>query len=246
MKRLLLLAALCALLLGCVTSGAAGGIAPNNQNQAPPVQSGGNTPEIVEGGNTGTVLTGEPGENATQGGSATTCRLELNPSTIRAGESTDISFAVSAGAPVEFTYNCGEEIRGISTGGMTGGSRLCQFKTPGQVAVWIKADGKVCAQQALNVLGSDSNKTCSIDQGSIEKNLQDYTYKFTVYFDGMSLEDKIVWNCDRTTATKGLYGDPTMGMTRSEILSCDFNSRPLKDTMEVSVGGVPCGTVSTR
>lgn len=175
-----------------------------------------------------------------------TCALELSPPTIYAGDSTDITFAVSTKDDVEFTYNCGEEGElGISTGGLTSGSRLCQFKTAGEQQVWIKADGKICAQKTLTVLSAEFKpRNCSVNL--TKKDLQDYYYEMLVEFDGFMPGDNITWKCGYTIAKKPIAGDPSFGMPRYEIISCDFNTRPPYDTIIVSVADVVCGEISTR
>ena len=174
-----------------------------------------------------------------------TCSLELNPSAIYAGESTDITFAVSTKDEVRFTYNCGDEVREISTGGLTSGSRLCQFKTAGEQQVWTKADGAVCAQKTLPVLSREFKpKNWSVNL--TKKDLQGYYYEMQVDFDGFLPGDNITWKCGYTIAKKAITGDPTFGMPRQEIISCDFSSRPPYDTIPVSVDGAECGEISTR
>jgi len=176
-----------------------------------------------------------------------TCFLTLTPSTISPGGSTDIGFAVQSEQKVEFTYNCGSEIRGISTGGLTTGSRLCQFSTPGNVDVWIKADGVVCAQKTLTVQQPQTAKTCYIDPSSVKRDLTNYYYEARVQFSGFSPQDELVWVCDRTTARHTLGGGGSaMGMPLYSDIYCDFKSQPENSAIEVSIGAVSCGSISTR
>jgi hypothetical protein len=174
-----------------------------------------------------------------------TCSLTLTPSTIDAGSSTDIGFAVQTQESVVFTYNCGDEIREISTGGLTGGSRLCQFNTPGNVDVWIKADGVVCAQETLVVQQPQTAKTCYINQSSVKRDLTNYHYEARVQFSGFSPQDELVWVCDHTTARHTLGGS-TLGMPLYSDIYCYFSSQPENSTIDVSIGNVSCGSISTR
>lgn len=177
----------------------------------------------------------------------TTCALTLTPDIIFAGDSTEIGFSISTKGDTAFTYNCGNETRGISTGGLTNGVRLCQFNDAGAQAVWIKADNEVCAQQMLTVKPRNlSPRNCNIDESSIVRNLQDYTYQATVNFDGFEPTDNLTWVCDFTTAKKTIGGDPVLGMPKYSIISCDYSSTPRKDNIDVSIAGVPCGSISTR
>lgn len=178
-----------------------------------------------------------------------TCALTLNPSTIYAGSSTEVGFAVQSGQKVVFTYNCGKEILEISSGGLTTGYRLCQFDPPGSVDVWIKADGTVCAQKTLLVqqpVARQAAKACSIDQSSVKRDLASYYYEARVQFSGFAPEDEIVWVCDYTTTRQKLGGGGAMGMPLYSEIYCDFAGRPKNSTIEVSVGGVSCGGISTR
>lgn len=174
------------------------------------------------------------------------CTLTLTPSTIDAGSSTEIGFAVQSGQTVKFTYNCGNEIREISSGGLTTGSRLCQFNTPGNVDLWIKADGVVCAQKTLIVQQPQVAKTCYIDQSSVKRDLTNYYYEARVQFSGFSPQDELVWICDHTTARHTLGGDGAIGMPRYSDIYCDFNGRPENSAIDVSIGSVSCGSISTR
>jgi hypothetical protein len=175
-----------------------------------------------------------------------TCSLTLSPSVINAGSSTEVGFAVQSEQSVEFTYNCGNEIRGISSGGLTSGSRLCQFNTPGNVDIWIKADGVVCAQKTLTVQQPQTAKTCYIDQSSVKRDLSTYNYEARVQFTGFSSQDVLVWICDHTTARHTLGGDEILGMPLYSDIYCDFPGRPESSSIDVSIAGVSCGSISTR
>ena len=235
--RILLMAAvtLSVLLLGCT------GIAqqPAGQQQQPaqnPPAINARTGANVE--NT-TVQPAQPKQH--------TCSLTLNPSTISPGSSTEIGFAVQSDQKVEFTYNCGNEIREISTGGLTSGFRLCQFDTPGNVDVWIKADGVVCAQKTLVVQQPQTAKTCYIDQSSVKRDLVNYVYEARVQFTGFAPQDELVWVCDHTTTTHPLGGGgAAMGMPLYSDIYCDFAARPVNNNIDVSIGNVSCGSISTR
>jgi len=176
-----------------------------------------------------------------------TCSLTLNPSTIAPGGSTEIGFAVQSEQKVAFTYNCGNEIREISSGGLTSGFRLCEFYTSGNIDVWIKADGVVCAQKTLVVQPSQAAKTCYIDQSSVKRDLANYVYDARVHFTGFTPQDELVWICDRTTTNHPLGGGgAAMGMPLYSDIYCDFTARPVNDAIEVSIGSVSCGSISTR
>lgn len=191
----------------------------------------------------------KPSNNTTAApsGSQTTCSLTLSPSTIRAGESADVGFSVFADDDTQFTFNCGDEIRSIATGGLTSGSRLCQFNEAGEQQVWIKADGIICAQKALRVLPVSSGpKNCYINESTIKKDFGSHYYEFTVHFTGFEPQDEIVWVCDYTTAKKQIGEAFGFGMPKKETLSCDYSESPRKDFIDVSIGGTGCGRVSTR
>ena len=176
------------------------------------------------------------------------CSLTLTPPTISPGSSTDIGFTVQSNENVKFTYNCGNETRGISTGGLITGSRLCQFDTLGNVDVWIKADGVVCAQKTLAVQQPQTAKTCYINPSSVKRDLTNYYYSMRVQFSGFSPQDKLVWVCDYTTTTQALGGSLSgaVGMPLYSDIYCDFHSRPENSAIEVSIGNVSCGSISTR
>ncbi|MCX6771251.1 MAG: hypothetical protein NTX79_04305 [Candidatus Micrarchaeota archaeon] len=194
--------------------------------------------------------TGTNVENATaqpQQPKQHTCALTLNPSTINAGSSTEIGFAVQSEQKVVFTYNCGNDIREISTGGLTSGFRLCQFDAPGSADVWIKADGAICAQKTLIVQQPQAAKTCYINQSSVKRDLINYVYDARVQFTGFSPSDELVWVCDHTTTKHPLGGGGVaMGMPLYSDIYCGFTGRPINDAIEVSIGGVSCGSISTR
>lgn len=220
------------LLLGCA------GIQQQPAAQQQPAQ---NMPAISE--RTGANVENPPAQPQQQ--TQYTCALTLTPSTIPAGSSTEVGFAVQSKESVVFTYNCGSEIREISTGGLTSGSRLCQFDTPGNVDVWIKADGTVCAQKTLTVQQPQTAKACSIDQSSVKRDLANYYYEARVQFSGFSPQDVLVWVCDRTTVRHTLGGG-TAGMPLYSDIYCDFRSQPEKSEIVASIGDVQCGSISTR
>ena len=212
---------------------------PAAQQQQLPAQN----PPAIE------ARTGANAENASvqpQPQKQYTCSLTLTPSVISPGSSTTIGFAVQSGQSVEFTYNCGNETRGISTGGLIAGSRLCQFNIPGNVDVWIKADGVVCAQKTLIVQQPQSAKKCYIDPSSVKSDLANYYYSARVQFSGFSPQDELVWVCDHTTARQVLGGGGAIGMPLYSDIYCDFHSRPENSTIDVSIGNVSCGSISTR
>ncbi len=235
--KFVLLALLAAVL---IFAGCASQQAGNGQNAALPTA-------VQE--RTGTGV--EPAQQAaSQAGNApqkakTSCVLTLTPDTINAGDAADIGFSVYSDGNTKFTYNCGGEVREISAGGLITGSRLCNFMQPGEQTVWIKAEGELCAQKTLTVKASGTAKSCYINQSSVKKDLQAYSYEATVHFDGFAPGDKLVWICDRTTATKTLVGS-SAGMPRQETISCDYNGRPANDYITVSVAGIDCGRISTR
>lgn len=247
---LALLIASMLLAFGCVVIQQPAQIAQGNQQplKQPPAPGNVQSPPAVNERTGAAVSPNEtlkPSESLDK--TQTTCALTLNPDTIFAGDSTEIGFSVSTKGDAAFTYSCGGETMGISTGGLTNGVRLCQFKEAGEQIVWIKADGEVCAQKILAVKPrSLAPRNCRIDESSIVRNLQDYTYQATVYFDGFEPNDSLTWTCDFTTAKKTIGGDPVLGMPKYSIISCDYTAQPRKDTIAVSVAGVPCGTISTR
>ena len=179
-----------------------------------------------------------------------TCSLEISPATITAGSSTDISISVYTPDRVEFEYNCGNDVRGITTGGLSKLTRLCQFNDVGVVNVWVKADGKICAQKTLIVKPRETlsqvAKTCSIDSASVKRDLSSYYYEAKVNFAGFSAQDEIVWTCDYTVATQKLGDGGLFVDSRSKVISCDYDDRPVKESITVSVGNMNCGTISTR
>lgn len=87
-----------------------------------------------------------------QGALKIACSLLLLPERIYAGETVEVAYNTYSSGGARFTFNCGGKETGISSGGLASGSRLCQFNQTGEIAVWIKADGTVCAQKALYVL----------------------------------------------------------------------------------------------
>ncbi|MCX8175417.1 MAG: hypothetical protein N3E51_04385 [Candidatus Micrarchaeota archaeon] len=258
MKRLLALLSILLLLFGCASNGTA---QATQQEKAKPAQQPVGADRDSHGciGSAGYVWCEEENkcyrpweesctkqlEVSKQEEKSYTCSLSLNPETIYAGEATEVSFAVSAKGGVKFTYNCGDEVREISTGGLTGGSRLCQFGTPGEQAVWIKADGTLCAQQTLTVLPRNGKpKGCNVSV--LERNLADYYYKMRVEWEGFDAPVKLSWVCDGTNRTNTYLEDPVLGLQKYEIIDCKFSGRPKRDFIFVSVNGIGCGQVSTR
>lgn len=266
MKMVLLVVLASALLLfGCASAPQQQAVAPafGNKNTSSPPAVQERTGAEVEPKNTTPAQNQSPLENTTiqyvENATNTTvqanvtkqqvknsCSLALYPESVAAGDSVEVSYTVYSEGNTRFTYSCGDEVRRISEGGLTTGTGLCHFSNEGEQTVWIKADDEICAQKTLNVSKGSAKRKCYIDTGSVQKNLQSYSYSATVYFDGFKPGDKLVWVCDYTTASKTLAGDPNAGMPRMEIISCDFNGRPLRDAIQVSVGNVSCGEISTR
>lgn len=230
------------LLLGCTGT-----------QQQPPTQQPAQNPPAINARTGANVVNGSaspqpPASTSPPQQKQYTCSLTLTPSTITPGSSTEVNFAVQSQQRVNFTYNCGDEIREISSGGLTSGFRLCQFNTPGNVDVWIKADGVVCAQQTLTVSQPQTAKTCYIDQSSVKRDLTNYYYSARVQFTGFSPTDQLVWTCDRTTATHTLGGGigGPVGMPLYTDIYCDFTAQPVNDAISVSIAGISCGSISTR
>ena len=87
-----------------------------------------------------------------QGAQKITCSLTLLPERIYPGETVEVAYNTYSSGDARFTFNCGGTETGISSGGLASGSRLCQFNQTGKIAVWIRADGKTCAQKTLYVM----------------------------------------------------------------------------------------------
>ena len=235
MKLVILAIVVCSLLLlGC--TGTPAPSQPSANGQQPPAgsnQQAANTAGQAQGGNT---VQPAPAQDYT-------CALTLTPGTITAGGASDIGYSVSAQSDHTFTFNCGDEIREISTGGLTTGTRLCTFNTAGSIAVWIKADGNVCAQKTLVVLPREQGESCNVTLTSRDDS--SHTYKFRVNFKGFAPTDSILWICDYTGTTKVIGGSEN-GQWLYQDLYCDYVSTPVMDTINVSIAGVDCGTISTR
>ena len=248
MKLVILALFACSLLLlGC--AGTPAPSQPSANGQQPPAgsnQQAANTGGQAQGGNTAPPA--NPGQAPVQPAAPApaqdyTCALTLTPGTITAGGASDIGYSVSAQSDHNFTFNCGDEIREISTGGLTTGTRLCTFNTAGNIAVWIKADGNVCAQKTLVVLPREQGESCNVTLTSRDDST--HTYKFRVNFKGFAPTDSILWICDYTGTTKKIGGSET-GQWLYQDLYCDYVSTPVMDTINVSIAGVDCGTISTR
>jgi hypothetical protein len=211
------------------------------QEQANNASTGQTSPEI-------NARTGANVENLTsppQQQEQATCSLNLTPSTISPGGFTDIGYSVQSNDNnVVFTYNCGNQTLAISSGGLTNGFKLCQFDTPGNVDIWIKANGVVCAQQTLSVSQPTSNETCYIDPNSVTRDLVNHDYSAAVHFSGFPPQDVLTWTCDQTTATHVLGGSAS-GMPLYTNIYCDFTGQPTSGAIEVSIGNVSCGSIST-
>lgn len=251
-------AVLSLLLLGCAGQQQAPPSQPNNtpsggaEPQAPPAAPANNTTAAENGTNISAAPPEPPALNETpaQPQGRYTCSLTLEPSSIQQGQTTKIGYSVWSEANVKFTYNCGNETAGIATGGLTAGSKLCEFDTPGNIAVRIKADGAVCAEKNLTVLKraeGTAPKLCWIEEQSIQRRLApDYYYAATVRYEGFSENDTMTWICDYTTARSVLGGGPFGGMSAQKEIYCDFSQTPGKDYIDVEINGTSCGSMSTR
>ncbi|VVC01596.1 Uncharacterised protein [uncultured archaeon] len=264
-------AVLSLLLLGCTGSPQGGQQPPAASAQAPPMQGSGNTATAtsttgvsVTGNGTGAGTTGvvaqppaqPPAQNNTTAPSATpapkgkfTCSLTLDPTQIEQRGSTEISYSVWSDSNIKFTYNCGSEEDTIATGGLTSGSKLCEFDKAGTVSVQIKADGYVCAEKNLTVITRAAGEVqrCWIDTQTIVRRLNpDYYYSATVLYEGFSENDTLTWTCDRTTARSQLGGGPLGGVSASKEIYCDFSQVPFSNYIEISIGKSLCGSISTR
>ncbi|VVC00281.1 Uncharacterised protein [uncultured archaeon] len=180
-----------------------------------------------------------------------TCSLQLVPSSINADDSTDLQYAVSSAGGVNFTYDCGNEKREISTGGLSTGSYLCHYGTPGTYNVSIYANGKPCASQILTVKTPEQSHltaNCYIDNSTIVRTVgPNYYYSATVRFTGFVVNDTLLVECGRTKLTSRLGSGAFGGMSTSEEVYCDYGTRvPEVDSIKISVAGVPCGSISTR
>ena len=174
-----------------------------------------------------------------------TCSLTLTPETIYAGGATDVGYSVATQDNVDFTFDCGSEVREISTGGLTSGERLCTYPNAGILNVNLYADGAICAQKTLTVLPKPSvqgNRNCSVSL--INADVGNHYYELTAYFDGFSPSDNITWKCDYLTAVSGIETAGNLGISRQKTLTCHYTAVPMKNYIEVYVGGMLCGNVT--
>jgi hypothetical protein len=218
--------------------------------EAPPVKQYGHadtnaSTATVE--RTGTVAQPQEAVPQEQPKPGYTCAITLSPETIYAGDATEIIYNVYSPKTTLFTFNCGDEIRTISSGGLVTGSRLCNFMSPGSIAVWIKADGKTCIEKTLTVKERETiAKHCSIDEKTIERRLSDHYYSATVFFYGFNETDSVEWRCGgiraNTTVGFGAFGGPAP----SKYMYMDFAQKPPCDAIAVTVGGIPCGSINVN
>jgi len=178
-------------------------------------------------------------------GPAINCTLAVKQSSIVVGEQVDIALNSSFAGRVRFDIICGEETKYLISENTLTLETNCMFDTPGDYNVTVKANEHECASANVEVR-KKANGTCSIDSASIERDLASFYYKWNVNFDGFSDGDVLTWVCDNTVAKKKISSDPVWGMPRFDILSCDFPGKPRGDEINVSIGGVPCGKVSTK
>ena len=235
---LAVLAAMMLVLAGCASQqqGAVGQQASGGANN---VGTGQQAQKTV-----GTVVKTSTGKVAPE--PEVTCAIVLSPQKIYARESTDISYKVYSSGNTKFTYNCGDEIRSISSGGLITGSRICQFNSPGNQAVWIKADGELCAVKNLEVVETSlAPRRCWINESSIIVRPADFYYSATVYYEGFAENDTLTWVCDRTTATTKLGSGAFGGTGKMRDIYCDYSAKPEKD-IKVTIGEISCGSISTQ
>ncbi|HIH18699.1 TPA: hypothetical protein HA225_01855 [Candidatus Micrarchaeota archaeon] len=250
LKALIFVLGLISLLaFGCA---AAQGLGGNSQGPsvygqpAPPGSPNATTAQVERTGTGANPGVGaQPGETSEK--SQSSCSLALSPQSIYAGDSTEVGFSVYSSQNSIFTFNCGEEIREISTGGLISGSRMCQFNSPGEQTVWIKEGERVCAEAKLVVKDKQlAPKNCYINESTVKRDLGNYYYETRVHFSGFSPDDELKWVCDYTVTRKKLGGDSVMGMPLYSDIYCDFSKSPYKDSIIVSIGEITCGSISTR
>jgi len=182
-------------------------------------------------------------QNATQ--ERINCTLAVKQPVIVAGEQVDITLNSRFQGSAIFDLACGDETRRLVSDDTLTLETKCRFDAPGTHTIVVNANGRECASATVEVR-KKAGGTCSIDSASIERDFSSYYYKWTVYFDGFSDGDVLKWVCGNTVASKRITSDPIWGMPRLEVLSCDFPSAPAEDYIDVSIGGVLCGKVSTR
>jgi len=178
-------------------------------------------------------------------GQAVDCTLVVKQAAIVAGEQADIALNARFSGSAQFDLACGNETRRLLSENTLALEAKCRFDTPGTQSITVKANGRTCANASIEVRGK-AGGVCGIDGASVVRDLSSYRYSWTVYFNGFSDGDVLTWVCGSTVAKKRLSNDPVWGMPRLESLSCDFPGRPSVDYINVSISGVPCGTVPTR
>jgi hypothetical protein len=246
------------LAFGCTALERAGIGGNGNGNEGAPAVYGQPTP--AGSPNTPTAQVERTGTGVTPNASGaggegeksnTTCTITLNPPAIYAGGSTEVRYSVYTAENTVFTFNCGNQIKEISTGGLISGAQMCQFNSPGDQIVRIKDGGRTCAQATLSVMergaaAPEQQKICQIDESSVKRDFAAYHYEARVDFSGFSPNDELKWVCDYTVTRKKLGSDPVMGMPLYYDIYCDFSKTPYKDSIDVSIGNVSCGSISTR
>jgi len=187
----------------------------------------------------------EPAAPGQEAGQEVNCTLVVKQAAIVAGEQADIALNARFSGSAQFDLACGNDTRRLLSENTLALETRCKFDSPGTQSITVKANGRTCANASIDVR-KKAGGVCSIDGASIVRDLSAYSYSWTVYFDGFSDGDMLTWVCGNTVAKKRLSSDPIWGMPRFESLSCDFPGRPAVDYMNVSISGVPCGTVPTR
>jgi hypothetical protein len=175
-----------------------------------------------------------------------TCALNLTPDEIYSGQSVEIGFSVYSRVDSFFTFNCGDTIENISSGGLVSGIRICTFSRVGDQDVWIKDKYGTCANVTLKVKAPIyDQRTCYIDQGSVVRDLANHYYEAKVYFRGFQPEDNVSWHCDNTWAYSSIGSGPGVGMPLYKTIYCQFPSQPQEYFIDVYVGQIKCGDIQT-
>jgi len=173
------------------------------------------------------------------------CFLTVRQEGLVAGGQADVSIMASFPGTMQFDFSCGNETRRLQGDGRLSLTAKCNLNEPGFQRMSLSSSGQECASAIIGVAGK-GNGACYIDNASVQRDLGSYNYKWIVYFDGFANGDAVSWVCDSEIGKKIISTDPMWGLPRYQAVSCSFASRPKSDSINVMVGGKPCGQVSTR
>jgi hypothetical protein len=177
-----------------------------------------------------------------------TCSVTVSPQMAYQNAQVYEEVAVYSDAPVNFTFNCGNQTKRASLGGLSGTANFCTFSQPGNQTIWVAANGNICANTTVDILPvavatAAPAQVCTINPGSISYDLSRHIYSAIADFSGFGPSDILAWTCGSTVSTTSFVGSPSM--PSQAPVYCIFSSTPSSGEINVTMGGVSCGSIPT-